>query len=108
MADSLKQMYFGQPATTNETLYTAPSGTGAVAIIRDIHICNTSANAATISLSIDGSATTAANNIYRTFSIPANGVHFANVNIVLNGSQTVQGLQGTSAALTMVISGVEF
>lgn len=110
MADTLKQMYFGQPGTTNGTLYTVPGSgsTVAAAVIRNIHICNTTATAATISLSLNGSGATAANNIYRTFSVPANGVHIANVSIVLDAGDTIQGLQGTSAALTVVISGVEF
>lgn len=184
MTDTLRQFYFGQPGTSNGTLYTAPAATtsyavtftdagdtvtlnshglpagtrvyfssitsttgisvntayyvvspttntfqvasslggsalalttngsgtmlyGATSVVRNIHIANTTATAATISLSVNGSGATAANNIYRTFSIPANGVHIANVNLVLHSIDTIQGLQGTSAALTVVISGVE-
>lgn len=183
MTDTLRQFYFGQPGTSNGTLYTAPpstsypvtfqdtgdtvtltahgitagmrvyfssitsttgitantnyyvinatantfqlastlggsalalttngSGTmlyGATSVVRNIHISNTTATAATISLSVNGSGATAANNIYRAFSIPANGVHVANTNIVLHSADTLQGLQGTSAALTVIVSGVE-
>lgn len=111
MADTLKKMYFGQPSTGGSTIYTAPltaSGSGASAVIRTVHICNTTSTPATISLSVNGSAATAANNIYRAFTIPANGIHVANVSVVLESGDTLQALQGTASALTMFISGVEF
>jgi hypothetical protein len=111
MADTLKRIYFGQPGTTNATIYTAPttpSGSGASAVIRTVHICNTTTNPATISLSVNGSAATAANNVYRAFTIPASGIHVANVSLVLESGDTLQALQGTASALTMLISGVEF
>lgn len=104
MADVLKRMYFGQPGTTNGTLYTAPS-TGAV--VRSIHINNTTSSSATISLGINGTPATAANAVYSAFAVPANGLHVWNGSMVLGNGDTLQGLQGTSAALTVVISGVE-
>lgn len=107
MANILKRMYFGQPATTNATLYTAPSGSGATAVIRNIHIVNTTGSSATISLGINGDPATPANAFYRTFSIPGNGIHFANINVVLESADTLQGLQGTPGALTVIISGAE-
>lgn len=107
MADTLKRMYFGQPSTSNGTLYTAPSGSGAKAVIRTIHVTNTSATSATISIGLNGTAATAANQIVSTFSVPAYGLFVENLNIVLEASDTIQALQGTSGALTVLISGVE-
>lgn len=104
MADALKRMYLGQPGTTNGTLYTAPA---AGAVVRTIHINNTTTSAATISLGINGTPATAANAFYSAFSVPPNGIHVWNGSIVLGNADTVQGLQGTSGALTLVISGVE-
>lgn len=104
MADTLKRMYFGQPATTNATLYTAPA---AGSVVRTIHISNTTATAATISLGLNGTPATAANAFYSAFSVPPNGIHVWNGNIVLDNGNTLQGLQGTSGALTVLISGVE-
>lgn len=109
MADALKRMYFGQPgngSANNGTLYTAPAGTGATAIVRTIHVSNTTASTATVSLGINGTPNTAANAFYSSFSIPANGIHVWNGNIVLEGGDTLQGFQGTGSALTVVISGV--
>lgn len=107
MADTLKRMYYGQPSTSNSTLYTAPSGVGATAVIRNIHITNTSGSSATISLGLNGTAATAANQFIATFAVPSYGLFVENINIVLNDGDTVQGLQGTSGALTLIISGVE-
>lgn len=113
MADTLKQFYIGQPTnsgTAGDLLYTAPSGSSGVAtaVIRNIHVANTTGTAATFTLSIGGDVSSAARCIYKTFSVPGSGVHIANVSIVLTQGQSVYALQGTNVALTLVISGVEF
>lgn len=110
MADTLKRMYFGQPsAGTGDLLYTAPGsgGTTATAVIRNIHVANTSNAAATFTLSLNAATTTTANCFIKSFSVPANGVFVENLNIVLNGGNTVYGANGTASALTILISGVE-
>lgn len=104
MADTLKRQYLGQPGTTNGTLYTAPA---AGAVVRTIHIVNTTSSSATVSIGINGSPNTAANAIYSGFAIPASGIHVWNGTLVLGNGDTLQGFQGTSAALTVTISGVE-
>lgn len=107
MADAIKRMYFGQPGNgsgNNGTLYTSPA-TGAV--VRTIHIVNTTTSSATISLGLNGTPNTAANAFYSAFAVPANGIHVWNGNIVMGNAETIQGFQGTSGALTVVISGVE-
>lgn len=107
MADALKRMYFGQPgngSANNATLYTAPA---AGAVVRTIHIANTTSSSATVSIGINGTPNTAANAIYSAFAVPATGIHVWNGNIVLENGNTLQGFQGTSGALTVVISGVE-
>ncbi len=105
MADVAKRMYGpAQPGTANATLYTAPA-TGAV--IRHIQVMNTTASAATISLAINGTAATAANCVYFTFSVPAGGYEEKSCFIPLGNADTIQGLQGTASALTVTIGGVE-
>jgi hypothetical protein len=95
--------------TTNATLYTAPlgSGSGPTAVVRSIHICNTTTSPASITLALNGSAATATNCFMYQFTVPALGLLVENINIVLNSNDTIQGLQGTAAALTLTISGVE-
>lgn len=110
--DILKQLYFGQPTasgTAGTLLYTAPSGaSGAVTtVLRNIHIANTSASSATITISVGGDVSSNARCIYKTFSVPANGVHIASTVVNLTQGQTLYALQGTASALTVLISGVE-
>ena len=106
MTDTIKRMYGpAQPATTNATLYTVPGAT--TAAIRNIHITNTTGTAATISLSINGTAATVANCIIAAESVPANGSYDWSGFIGLAAADTIQGLQGTLSALTVTISGVE-
>lgn len=108
MADALKRMYFGTPGTTNGTLYTAPGSTNTTpsAVVRTIHVANTTASAATITLALNGTAATAGNCFIKAFSIPSGGLLVENVNIVMNETDTIQGLQGTANALNVLISGV--
>ena len=108
MSDTLARLYFGQPSTSNGTLYTTPGSTNTTpkAVVRSIHACNTTANTATLTLALNGTAATAANQILGTFSIPAYGLFAQSLNLVLNETDTIQGLQGTSGAITLVISGV--
>jgi hypothetical protein len=90
-----------QPGTGNGTLYTVPAATRAV--IETIHVANTTASAATITLSINGSA--AANMWLNAFSVPAHSTYDWTGRLALAAGDTIQGLQGTSAALTVTISG---
>lgn len=92
-------------STTGFAIYTAPSGTGATSIVRHIQVCNASGASATFTMGIGGTA--ASKLLYSQFSVPAAGVHFANVNIALNSAQVIQIVQGTSGALTAILSGVE-
>lgn len=105
MADVSGRIYGpAQPATTNATLYTVPALT--TVVVRNIHICNTTATAATINLAIDAAATTAASCWLEELSIPANSVYDWSGFLHLDAADTLQALQGTASALTMTISGV--
>lgn len=105
MADTASRVYGpAQPGTGNATLYTVPGAT--TTVIRNIHITNTTASAATISLAINGTAATAANCWLYTLSIPANGAYDWSGFLALAATDTLQGLQGTGSALTVTVSGV--
>ena len=104
MADASARIYGpAQPGTTNATIYTVSTGT---VVVRNIHICNTTAAAATISLAIDASAATAANCWLSALSVPANSSYDWSGFLHLDNADTLQALQGTASALTMTISGV--
>lgn len=106
MTDTAKRLYGpAQPSTSNGTLYTAPA---AGAVVLNIHITNTTTADATISLGIAGSAATAANQFLSTKTVPANGGTYDwSGFLALGNAETIQGVQGTSSALTVIISGYE-
>ena len=104
MADTAKRLYGpAQPGTSSTTLYTVPAST--TAILRNIRISNTTATAATITMSIGADA--AATRLMSGVSIAANSVYDWSGFIVLATTETLRALQGTSAALTVTVSGVE-
>lgn len=103
MATPLK-LYQGQPGTGDTLLYTS---TGTKTAVRAIHVTNTTAAAATITLGLTaGAALAAANHFLSAISIPANGTYDWSGNQVLESGETIRALQGTASALTVRISGV--
>lgn len=105
MADTLKQ-YCSKYLGSSSTLLVTAGASGGV--VRHIRLCNTDAAAITVSISIGvSSAYSATKALYTTFSIPANGIHDASVNIVLGASETIYGLAGTADKVVATISGVD-
>ncbi len=105
MADASGRIYGpAQPGTTNATLYTVPAAT--TVVVRNIHVCNTTAANATISLATNGTAATAANCWLTALSVPANSSYDWSGFLHLSATDTLQALQGTASALTVTISGV--
>lgn len=103
--DTLRRLYGpGAPATSNETLYTAPPEG---AVIRHIRLANTTGADANISLGLNGTAATPANTICSGLVVPAHAINNDPSSIVLGPNDTITGLQGTSGAITATISGVE-
>lgn len=105
MADAAVRIYGpAQPGTSNGTLYTV--GVNETTVVRNIHVMNTTGTAATLSLSINGTAATAANCFLYALSVPANSTYDWSGFLTLEGADTLQGLQGTGSALTVTISAV--
>ena len=105
MADVAKAMYSGQPGTTDTLLYTAPA-TGAV--VRNIHVANTTTLVATITIGIRSAGTlAAANHFLSALTIDPNATYDWSGFVALGNAETIRGLQGTASALTVTISGVE-
>lgn len=105
MADVLKSIYEGQPGTGDTLLYTAPATPTAV---RNIHVCNTTGSAATISLSLNaGGALGAGNAWLSSFSIAGFGTYDWSGLATVSAAGTIRALQGTAGALTVTISGIE-
>ena len=88
-----------------DTLYTVPALM--TAIVKDIHICNTSAAAATITIWIDpnGTSATDAEAVFKTFNVPANDfVHWSGF-IVMAAAATIKATAGTTNVLAVTING---
>jgi hypothetical protein len=84
------------------TLYTVPSST--TAILRSIHIANTSGSAATVKLSIGADA--AGTRLLGDYSIAANATYDWSGFIPLAAAETFRGQSGTTNVLTITVSAV--
>ena len=108
MTDTAKKFYQGQPGTTDTLCYTAPA-TGAT--ILTIHACNTTAAEATLTLGVNCSGTLAvANEILTAYKIQPNGTYDWTGMMQLDNSATtgtIRALQGTSGAISLIVSGNE-
>jgi hypothetical protein len=90
-------------STSGATYYTVPAVT--TTIVRNIHVSNATATAATLTLGIGG--VTAAQSLYFGLSVPANGSLDWSGFLPLAAGETLQALAGTVTALSMTVAGVE-
>lgn len=106
MADTGSRVYGpAAPGTTNGTLYTVPGGT--TAHVKSIKVTNTTATAAWITLAVNGTSDTVGNHwVFSTYSVPARGFVHVETYEALAATDTIQGKQETSGALTVTISAV--
>jgi len=103
-----KVIYRGQPGATETKLYTVPEGKNLVKIT-EIIISNTTAVAATISLSVVplGGTAGVTNRIKVAEEIAANKSEVVEVEIPMQVGDFISALQGTAGSLTLTISGEE-
>jgi hypothetical protein len=100
----------GQSAPTNTSnadLYTV--GTGKSAVVSTLHVCNTTATAATLRIfcRIAGATAAASNAIVYDLSIPANGIYAFTEGMALDATDVVTVRSGTANALTFTLWGSE-
>lgn len=100
-----KKLYQGQPGTSESTLYTVPASTDVK--LQSIVLCNTTGAAATVSLSVVTSAGTAGatNRVLAAFSVTANDTIVIDSAVDMATGDFLSGLQGTSGAVTVTVSG---
>jgi hypothetical protein len=89
--------------TTDNTFYTSTSVTTAV---RNIHVCNTTAIDATISIGLNATAATAANCFVCVMTVPANGTYDWSGFLWLASGDTIHVVLGTASALNVTMSGI--
>lgn len=100
------RIYQGQPSDTEGTLETVPAGE--TWVITDIMICNTTGSDETVSLSLVPSGDTAgdSNRIMEEIEITAHDTQKATGGgTVMEEGDFLSGLQSTSGAITLTISG---
>jgi hypothetical protein len=100
------RLYQGQPAATEAVLLTAATYSTPVTITSVI-ACNTTASAATFSLSIlpAGASAGDTNRLFKAVSVPAAGVWDWSGEVALLAEESLSGINGTSGAITLTISG---
>jgi len=103
-----KRLAQTQPGTSHATAYTVPGATSA--IIKEIVVCNTTASAVNLDISLVASGGTAGvtNNVVSTAPIGAYSTVIYSLAQVLATGGFVSLKASTASALTVTVSGVEF
>lgn len=107
MAYSPKRFYIGQPGTTNTNLGTVP--TGKTWIVKQILLANTSSSDATVTIYFVPTGGTAgtSNMVVPGITVSAKSLVTIDMAQVLTAGDFFVGVQSTSGAITVLISGVE-
>lgn len=107
MAITSKKLYWGAPPATETSLYTVPGS--ATTEVKEIMLTNTTANSATISLSIvnSGAAAATGNRILQAKAVPANDIIIIACQEHMDAGDFISGLQGTVGAINVRINGIE-
>lgn len=98
-------LYRGQPGTSVATAYTVPASTDVK--IAAIVLCNTTVNAATVTVHVvaSGGSAGVTNQVIGTLSVPANSTVVVDSAIYMTAGDFIAALQGTASAVTVMISG---
>ena len=108
MAYSPKVLYpSGIPSNGGDTIYTVPNG--ATTILKNIVMTNTTANDATVHLSIvpSGQSPAVSNRILSDLTVPSFGINTLDVSVVMPSGASLFATNNTNQAVVMTISGVE-
>jgi hypothetical protein len=102
MATTSKTLFRGAAAASSTTLYTVPT-TSTTTVVTNIAVTNTSSNAGTFSVSLDGIA------LHTTTAISGNTTVYIDCKQVLDANATPKIIAGSASAITINfhISGVE-
>lgn len=107
MAMTATLLYRGQPGTTVATVYTS---TGLHTIIKQVVVANVTSSAAQLQLFnvATGGSAGVTNALIYNVSFPGASVTTFDLSQVMNSGDFIAALQGTSAALTVHVSGITF
>lgn len=105
-----KTLHRGFISNSAGTLYTAPSGSGLYAIVKELILCNTTGAAVTVSVySIENGGSVADNRkILSAVSVDAGTTVVFGMSSVLENAATLRAVASAASAVTATVSGVEF
>ena len=103
-----KKLYGAQPGTTDTTLYTVTAPVQ-YTIVKEILVTNVTSAQATLDISLvdSGGSVADSNKIGKGLSFAPNSITSISIAQVLDVGGFISAKQGTSAALTVRISGIE-
>ena len=106
MAGTLKRISgpaFLAAAAAN--IYTPPAST-IYTVIRQIHLANVTATAATATLYVGATGGSAAGTeLLKGVSIPANSEYYLSLVLRMDSTDFLSGLSGTASAITIIVEG---
>ena len=103
MADTYKKLAQGQAATTVAVVYTVPAST--TAMVKQIHIANTSG--ATVTIKLWQSGTADANIILPAVTLDGGEFGQFDGNLLMETADTLQAESDTATAVTITVYGLE-
>jgi len=102
MAAISKRLAAGTLSDSNGTLYSAPSATGAITIIKSLALCNVTAGAVTATIKLNGVE------ILSGKSLAANETYIlSGLDQVIGASELIEGSASAAASIKFYISGKE-
>lgn len=92
-------------ANSVANIYT-PAASTIYTVIRQIHLSNVTATAATFTLFVGATGgSTAGTELAKAISIPPNSEYYMNLVLRMDSTDFLTGLSGTASAITIVVEG---
>lgn len=108
MATTYKVLAQAAPSTTAEaTLYTVPAATSTVVSTLTVSNLTATAATATVNVCVAGVASSNANTLLKTVSIPANAIATFTIGLTLAATDVIKVTSGTANALSYQAFGSE-
>jgi hypothetical protein len=94
-----KRICSGTLSDSNATLYTAPSTSGLITVIKSISLCNKTAGAVTVTIKLDGLE------IICDHTIAAYDTYPFKIDQIIEATELIEGSASAAASVTYYISG---
>jgi len=102
MAAINKRLCSGTLPGSNGTLYTAPSASGAITIVKSLILCNTTGGAVTVTIKLAGVEIISGKSLAANETYPLTGL-----DQIVGASELIEGSAGSASAVTYYLSGKE-